>query len=94
MEGPKLCKRCKGTNYVFNPDPDVFWDAVRAKGWKLSVDTGIEGGDSIVVWNAKDIDCLSFIAGVGGEDADVLEDEGLRGQALLQTALHRAMEAA
>ena len=81
----RRCDTCSGLGYVFNPDPDVLWDAIRAKGWHITLETD-EDGDMVLIF-----------ARLGGESYDfrseVMTEEGLRGQAALQTAVHRAMEA-
>lgn len=90
IAGPRMasltCPHCQGLSYIFNADPDVLWDAVRAKEWSIQITAwGPIESDQVLVWfNPDDQAKLR---------AEVQISEGLRGQAALQTALHRAMEA-
>ena len=74
---------CSGKlGYVFNPDPDVLWEAVRAKGWSMRHECHVHStGDYVFIFLPGDYDPVSM---VNAED-------GLRGQAALQTALWKTL---
>lgn len=91
------CGACSGLSYVFNPDPDVLWAAVRASGgpnlgdfWTIQVETFCWGGDSVQIHHGQGGYTEPRVERIIGH---VLTTEGLRGQAALEAALHRAMEA-
>ena len=91
------CGACNGLGYVFNPDADVLWEAVRAKVWVMAVDQGKGSqGDMVFVWSLREDgsydERIGFVSNGSLVIPDSGKDEGLRGQAALQTALHRAME--
>lgn len=78
----RQCETCAGLGFLFNPDPDVLWEAAEDKGWDIVLDTGMEGGITTVMvgvdWRGR---------------KELSRVTGLRGQAALQTALAKAQEA-
>ncbi|KKN75614.1 hypothetical protein LCGC14_0378520 [marine sediment metagenome] len=77
------CTHCVN-GFSFNPSADALWEAVRAKGWKVVVATGLcndnQPGDDVTVIGNKNI--LGFV------DYGL----GLRGQAALEMVLWKAKE--
>lgn len=68
--------------YIFNPDPDALWDAVRAKGWDLTMHITVGYPERIYIGNGR---------GLGKQIAAVKEKDKLRGQAAIQEAVARAV---
>lgn len=82
----QMCAQVGCLGFTFNPDPEVFWDAVEAKGWGIALETGTKGlGTRVKVWLSDQSHQWDTIAMVDF-------DKGLQGQAVLWTALHRAMK--
>lgn len=72
MDGMDTCPPCNGLGYIFNPDPDILWGAVRARGWFVCFFQYYEW-DEAVIQNRN-----------GDPIATTTKKEGLRGQAALQ----------
>ena len=86
LDGPKLCKHCKGTNHIYAGDLDTFCEAFRVKGWKLSILTGLgDDGDSVNLSERE----------LGGELVRlemVGYKEGFTGMAALELAAWKTLE--
>ena len=83
------CIHCDGLGYIFNADPDVLWDAVRARGWYYMIECFDEGDVARVYGldpTTRDIQHPTHFG-------YVFAGEGLRGQAAMEHALVLAMEA-
>ena len=81
-----LCKACNGLGYIYSATLDTFCEAFRAKGWKLSILTGLgDDGDSVNLSERE----------LGGELVRlemVGYKEGFTGMAALEMAAWKTLE--
>ncbi len=79
--------------YIFNDDPDVLRQAARDRGWIILTASGIgDQNDKVTIVQVSPDGRQGKIAQVnrGSKQQKEPNDDGLRGQDALETALHRA----